>query len=163
MYHKLLEYQGHLDSEVRTQLNDLVSYIGTAHLAPRRDIKALVGIALELLDNAYRHGTSSEVAFLWRVEGGTLTVIIQNKATKTNAERLQDVAAQIANMSSSSVLEALKRKLMEEGFGENGGAGLGMLQIAKRVGKSITAEIIPIQNDVYLCTSIVRTELGLTA
>ncbi|MBK9418655.1 MAG: hypothetical protein IPN62_15570 [Flavobacteriales bacterium] len=67
--------------------------------------------------------------------------------------------SKIAAMSPEEITDAFKRQMTEEGYGEKGGAGLGMLQIARRVGKNIRAEISPLHSDEFLCTSTVCTHL----
>lgn len=158
----LLEYKGQLSSEVRIQLLDLLNCIALFNLGPRNDLKKLVGIALELLDNAQRYNSSDDVDFRWHIEDTTLVVTIRNKAKRENAERLVDSVRNIAQMSPEEVTAAFKKQLMNNEFGELGGAGLGMLQIARKVGRNITAHIEPTLTDEYLCTSMVTTELDRT-
>ncbi len=159
MEKNLLEYKGQLTSEVRIQLLDLLNCIALFNLGPRNDLKKLVGIALELLDNAQRYNTSNDVDFQWQIVEETLVVTIRNKASQRDANRLVDSVNDISSMSEEEVTAAFRRQLTQEGFGEKGGAGLGMLQIARKVGRNITASIAPQGGDIYLCTSKVSTEL----
>jgi hypothetical protein len=155
----LLEYKGQLSSEVRIQLLDLLKCIALCNLGPRSDLKRLIGIALELLDNAQRYNTTDKVDFRWYIEGTQLVVSIRNKASRDDAERLIEAVQAIERMNAEEIAEAFMRQLTGHGFGEKGGAGLGMLQIARKVGNNITAEIEPVQADEYLCTSQVSAEL----
>jgi hypothetical protein len=159
MEKNLLEYKGQLTSEVRIQLLDLLKCIAMCNLGPRRDLKKLVGIALELLDNAQRYNASNDVDFRWHIDNDQLVVVIRNKANRNDAERLVESVRSIERMSVEEIAEAFRNQLMNEGFGNKGGAGLGILQIARKVGGVITAEIEPIQAGEYLCTSTVATDL----
>ena len=156
----LLEYQGNLTSDVRLQLLDLLHCIALCNLGRRTDLKKLVGVALELLDNAQRYNSGPEVDFRWRIEGSTLVVTICNRADRSDAERLMTAVNAIQSMTPEQIVLAFRQQLTNEGFGEKGGAGLGMLNIAKKIGKNITAEIRPLLNDEFICMSQVSAELG---
>lgn len=155
----LLEYKGQYSGEVRVQLIDLLRCIAQLNLGPRRDLKKLIGVALELLDNAQRYNAGTEVDFQWRIEDDQLIVTIRNVAAEHDARRLLEAVEKIKRMSPDEIGDAFQRQMTTEGFGEKGGAGLGILQIAKRVGNTISARIEPISADAYLCTSIVTAEL----
>ena len=156
----LLDYKGNLTSEVRVQLLDLLHCIAQCNLGDRKDLKKLVGIALELLDNAQRYNTGQEVEFRWHIEGSVLMVTIRNRSSRANAERLLDAVNSIERMSPEQIALAFRKQLTNEQFGEGGGAGLGMLQIAKKIGKNITADARPVKMDEFICTSQVSADLG---
>lgn len=161
MEKNLLQYQGQLTSEVRIQLLDLLNCIALFNLGQRPDLKKLVGIALELLDNAQRYNASTDVDFNWHIESGVLVVTIRNKASREDAERLVNAVRNIERMSPEEITAAFKAQLMSEGFGDKGGAGLGMLQIARKVGNHIQADIRPMEGNTFLCTSTVSAELAV--
>ncbi|MGV3636904.1 MAG: DUF6272 family protein [Flavobacteriales bacterium] len=155
----LLEYKGQLTSEVRIQLLDLLNCIALFNLGQRSDLKKLVGIALELLDNAQRYNASNDVDFQWRIQDDTLIVRISNTANQSDAQRLVDCVRTISQMNEEQLTAAFKDQMLNQGFGEKGGAGLGMLQIARKGGRRITADIEPASNDLFRCTSQVTTSL----
>jgi hypothetical protein len=155
----LIRYEGRLTSEVRVQLTDLLLAIAVGNLGSRGDLKKLFGVAVELLDNAQRYCTSGTVQFQWRIEGAELVISITNKASKYDAERLVERVAAIQAMSPEQLAETFRQQLQDPTFGEKGGAGLGMLQIARKVGQGINAAITPDNNGDYLCTSQVTTRL----
>lgn len=157
----LLQYTGQLTSEIRIQLLDLINCIALFNLGERSDLKKLVGIALELLDNAQRYNASGDVDFRWRIEAHTLVVTISNKARRQDALRLVDAVENIARMTPEEITRAFRDQLTNEGFGEKGGAGLGMLQIARKVGNNITADIHHANDDLFICTSKVSAPLEI--
>jgi hypothetical protein len=154
-----VQYTGRLNSEVRIQLLDLLNCIALFNLGHRPDLKKLVGIALELLDNAQRYGNSDDVTFDWHFDGQLLVIRIVNRATRSDAERLMKIVERINAMSPEEVAAAFRAQLTTEGFGEKGGAGLGMLQIAKRTGGRINASIEQVGQEEFLCTSHVAAAL----
>jgi hypothetical protein len=63
-------------------------------------------------------------------------------------------------MSAEEITEAFKAQMMNPEFGENGGAGLGILQIVKKGGKDYEVELVPtgVHNE-FICKSNVKTTL----
>lgn len=156
----LIQYEGQLSSEVRIQLLDLLKAVSLANLGQRNDLKKLCGIALELLDNAQRYRSSGAVSFEWRIEGNSLVVKIRNRAAREDAERLIKTVESINAMTAEQVTAAFREQLTNEQFGAKGGAGLGMLQIARKTGSQLLASIEHSAGEEYLCTSEVAADLG---
>lgn len=158
-----IQYQGQLSSEVRIQLLDLLKAISLANLGQRNDLKKLCGIALELLDNAQRYRSSGGVSFEWRIEDHMLVVSISNTAAREDAERLLKTVDDINSMTPEQVADAFRAQLTNDEFGAKGGAGLGMLQIAKRTGSRLNARIEATSTDEFLCVSEVAASLNPAA
>ena len=79
---------------------------------------------------------------------------------KTANEKLLSFSAtSVLTDENEQVAEAFRAQLTNEEFGEKGGAGLGMLQIAKRTGGRIEATIEPFGTDEYFCTSQVAAQI----
>lgn len=155
----LIQYEGQLSTEVRIQLLDLLKVVSLANLGKRNDMKKLTGIALELLDNAQRYCSSGGIGFEWRIEGDLLVVTIRNNAAREDAERLQKTINDINSMTPDQVADAFRAQLTNEQFGAKGGAGLGMLQIAKKTGSRLQARITPVNTAEYECVSEVAASL----
>jgi len=159
MKKNLLQYEGELSGEVRVQLIDLLQCIALSNLGQRSDLKKLVGIALELLDNAHRYNASTDVVFRWNIVGGELVVTITNTASQQDADRLASAVHSVQRMSAEEIAAAYKQQMTTEGFGEKGGAGLGILQIARKVGNKLAVSLTPMQPDRVVCNTIVTTQL----
>lgn len=152
-------YNGLLTGDVRTQLTELLFTIGTANLMGRKDLKRLCNIGMELLDNAQRYGGGRHVGFEWRLHADRLEVRIVNRASKEDAERLMELVERIARMTDEEVARAFAERLSDAHFGEKGGAGLGLLQIAKRSGHRVKAGIAASNQGDYICSSEVIARL----
>jgi hypothetical protein len=159
MEKNLVQYAGRLNSEVRIQLLDLLKVVSLSNLTGRNDVKRLCSIALELLDNAQRYGSSEDISFDWHIEGDQLVVRITNRANRADAERLMKTVDEINGMTAEEVAAAFRAQLTNQTFGEKGGAGLGMLQIAKRSSGRIQARIEPLDHEHFLCISHVAATL----
>ncbi len=154
-----LDYSGALTSEVRVQLTDFLSTIALANLGKRKDLRKLCSIAIELLDNAQRHCTDKNISFEWRIEGDSLVVVVENQASEADAKRLKEQVDALREMTSEEIAEGFKKQLMNPEFNAKGGAGLGILQIAKKGAKNFDVAVLKMLDGAYLCTSKVETPL----
>jgi hypothetical protein len=152
-------YEGQLTSEVRIQLTDLVKAVALANMGKRPNIKKLCGIAIELLDNAQRYCSDGNVLFNWELVGEQLVISIENKSSKADALRLLNSVEAVNNMSPEEITAAFRAQLTNGEFGEKGGAGLGLLDIARKSQGLIQACIWPSTEDNYFCKSQVSTQL----
>lgn len=159
MKKSVLDYTGVLSSEVRVQLTDLLSAIAIANLGKRKDLRKLCSIAIELLDNAQRHCTDADINFIWRIEGDSIVVVVENHASEEDAFRLKEQVDALRTMSTEQIAEEFKRQLLNPEFNARGGAGLGILQIAKKGARSFEVELQKMLNGAYICTSTVETPL----
>jgi hypothetical protein len=159
MENSTTRYEGQLTSEVRIQLTDLVKAVAIANLGKRPNIKKLCGIAIELLDNAQRYCSDGSVRFAWEIVGDQLVISIENKASKKDAQRLLSSVEAVNKMTPEEIALAFREQLTNGEFGEKGGAGLGLLDIARKNRGVIQAYISPTADEVYNCKSQISTQL----
>ena len=153
-------YEGQLTSEVRIQLTDLVKAVAIANIGKRPNIKKLCGIAIEMLDNAQRYCSDGNVKFSWELDGTHLVISIENQASSKDAHRLLNSVDAVNRMSAEEITAAFRAQLTNGEFGEKGGAGLGLLDIARKCCGTIEARILQMHDDVYSCQSIVSTPIS---
>ncbi len=154
-----LDYVGVLNSEIRVQLLDFLSAIAIAHLGKRKDLRKLCSIAIELLDNAQRHCTDDDISFKWQIEGDSLIVKVENHASEEDAKRLKEQVEALRQMTPTEITEEFRKQLLNPEFNARGGAGLGILQIAKKGATSFEVDVHKMINGAYACTSTVETPL----
>lgn len=157
MENNTTRYEGQLTSEVRIQLTDLVKAVAIANLGKRPNVKKLCCIAIEMLDNAQRYGSDGNVKFTWELDGNSLVISIENKATSTDAHRLLRSVEAVNRMSPEELAAAFREQLTNGDFGQKGGAGLGLIDIARKSEGSLVASIRPASDDLFACTSKVST------
>jgi hypothetical protein len=152
-------YEGQLTSEVRIQLTDLVMVMAIANMGRRPTIKKLCSIAIEMLDNAQRYCSDGQVRFNWQVENAHLMITVENNASCQDAHRLLESVASVNKMSPAEIAAAFRAQLTNGEFGQKGGAGLGLLDIARKSLGTIRASIHPVHGDIYSCKSTVATPI----
>ncbi len=152
-------YEGQLTSEVRIQLTDLVKAVAIANMGKRPNIKKLCGIAIEMLDNAQRYCSDGNVKFSWELDGNHLVISIENQASSADAHRLVSSVDAVNRMSAEEIATAFRAQLTNGEFGEKGGAGLGLLDIARKSSGTIEARILPVHDVIYAGQSHVSTPI----
>jgi hypothetical protein len=152
-------YEGRITSEVRVHLIDLLKMVSLANLGKGPNVKKVCIIAIEMLDNAQRYCSDGNVRFTWELEGGHLVITIENKATMTDAYRLLHMVEAVNSMPPSGIADAFRAQLTNGEYGEKGGAGLGLLDIARKIKGGIRAHIHPDRDENYFCRSQVSTQL----
>ncbi|MCC6600173.1 MAG: hypothetical protein IT223_05815 [Crocinitomicaceae bacterium] len=160
MINNAIHYSGTISSQITLHLTDMLTAAAHANFGKRSDLKKLCSIALELIDNAQRYCRAGGILFDWKVEEGKLVIQLQNIASKEDAIRLKESTDIIKKMSSEEITLAFKAQLMDPEFGEKGGAGLGMLQIARKGVDNIDVNISPFDEENYACNSYVRISLS---
>lgn len=155
-----IHYSGMLSSQITLHLTDMLTAAAHANLGQRPDMKKLCSIAMELIDNAQRYCQAGGILFDWKVENGKLIIQLQNYASKRDALRLKESTENIKKMSNKEITEAFKTQLMNPEFGEKGGAGLGMLQIARKGVENLDVNISACGDDNYVCKSYIRTNIA---
>lgn len=152
-------YEGVLSSEVRIQLTDLLKAMAVANIQRRTNVKKLCTVAIELLDNAQRYCSSGTISCHWELQEDCLVIRIENRANQADAERLLSTVAAVNAMTSEELVQAFRSQLGNGEFGEKGGAGLGFLDIARKVSVPIEAQITPTSSGEFLCRSTVSTSI----
>jgi hypothetical protein len=119
---------------------------------------------VETLQNMNKHsdGLSMENKvgqglFLIGKKGETYYVITSNKVLNSKIDSLQDMIETI-NASSKEELKSMYMKQIKEGkLSDKGGAGLGLIDIARKTGEKYQYQFLPI-NDKY-CFFILKVEV----
>jgi hypothetical protein len=149
--HSVIHYSGLLDDDIRVQLIELLQAAGKLNMASRKEFKRLFTVAIEMLDNAQRHSSAGPVSFQWSQTDERITLSLTNLALRSAAIQLESIVARLRDMTEAQLVEAFKLQLSDPTFGENGGAGLGLLQIARKVKGNITTRIEPTDQEHCRC------------
>jgi hypothetical protein len=126
--------------------------------------KKVYHVMVETLQNMNKHsdGLSMENKvgqglFLIGKKGETYYVITSNKVLNSKIDSLQDMIETI-NASSKEELKSMYMKQIKEGkLSDKGGAGLGLIDIARKTGEKYQYQFLPI-NDKY-CFFILKVEV----
>lgn len=159
----MLRYHGHMDHEVDVRVLDLVDTMARADERLRPVRRWLTMVILELLDNSRRHALDREVWLQWTISRDRMTLCVGNTASGEHARRLRHISDRIAKTPAEDLRTAYLAQLEHGEMSPGGGAGLGMLKIARKTAGGLRITVTPTGEDRFLCTSTVCTALGQSA
>ncbi len=151
-----LRYHGMLQGEVSVRLLDMLEAMARSDDRLRPRFRKIAGALLELLDNAQRHGVRDNVDVCMHVLDDRFICSITNNALNIDALRLKRKADRIGRMAPTELRAAYVHRLANGRLGRNGGAGLGILRMARQLGSCPTIEVEPAGPLEHRCTSTIR-------
>ncbi len=114
-------------------------------------------VMVETLQNMNRH--SDEIAndenigkglFMIGKRNDSYFVITSNRVTHENKDRLQSALNQINNATKEELKEMYKKQIKEGKLSNKGGAGLGLIDIARKTTGKLDYHFIPYNNEEHL-------------
>jgi hypothetical protein len=160
MTENTLNYFGKIDEHCIVEFVDLLNGILTRSLGPRKDLRKICSFAIELLDNGMRYSIDENISFSWKIEKGSITFQLENKAEYDDAMRLKKQAAHFHQMNDEERKEEFKKQITDPSFTKKGGAGLGLLQMLRKGAISIDINVEPAIDGDYVCISKIQTPLN---
>jgi anti-sigma regulatory factor (Ser/Thr protein kinase) len=156
----LLKYKGTLNSSFSSELTESILDSLKSVVVSLKDHKKISVIALELIDNALRYGLMKEIAFTIRREDDILWMEMTNFAKCDDAKKLKDSSDRIQNLTAEEIELAFNVQLLNPEFGERGGAGLGLLHIARKGVIAIDVKTEKTDTDCCKCHIVVKRKIS---
>jgi hypothetical protein len=144
----LLSYKGAVTHELLDCLLKLTESKLSGHEQKRVLKKKVYTIVVEVLQNIYHHFDASalsddfdSIAFLIVKAGEEYHILAGNYASGQTVDELRGKIDEINALSADELRQRYREELECEGFTDKGGAGLGILYIARKSGEKIEYEI----------------------
>lgn len=102
-------------------------------------MKKIVSVAIEMLQNIQQHGEACEVVF--EIKGNS--IVAGNAIKNENIPALEKRLEQLASLNKQELKHLYLEVLANSGFSEKGGAGLGLIMIARKT-EGMTWSFTPI-------------------
>lgn len=126
--------------------------------------KRLFMFVLESLQNVSRHGDRDHLAGMSlvvysKINGG-YTVTTGNVISTSNIENLRKRLDEINNLETSEIRSVYRQMLTNSEFSTKGGAGLGLIEMAKKTGNKLDYDFVPLdeQNSYFILSKTVDSE-----
>lgn len=153
----LLSYKGDITSELLTSILDIIeSKMDDLQEKPQLRKKVYI-VLVELLQNLYHHmddpslESNTEVThkaiFLIGKEANHYKVITGNYIKNDTVQVLKSKMDEINALSPEGVKEYYKKVLSNGQMSDKGGGGLGMIDIARRTGKPLIYDFVPVDDN----------------
>ncbi len=153
----ILEYKGHLTFSTIGQLLTMLKY-----KVPEKDIrmgmyKRILSVMIEALENIYKYSDEYKndryisrnflPSFILDREGEIYFIRVSNPVKNTDMDDLRE-KIDFVNTKTPDELKILYRQTITDGrFTSKGGAGLGIIEMAKISGHDLTYDFEPINGD----------------
>jgi hypothetical protein len=126
--------------------------------------KRLFMFVLESLQNVSRHSDKSQMAGMSlvvysKVDGG-YTVTTGNVIPSSNIEHLKKRLDEINNLETSEIRNVYRQMLSQSEFSTKGGAGLGLIEMAKKTGNKLDYDFVELdtENSYFILSKTVDSE-----
>lgn len=172
-YYKLMQSSQVIMSYKGTASSKLLDSIISASQAKLDEIehkksvhRKVVGILIEILQNIYHHFNKtsivpyleddSSIMFIFAKTNEEYIITAGNHVLKTEIEPIRSRIDEVNNMDADQ-LKAKYREILESGeFSDKGGAGLGIIDIAKKSGSKLGYEFIDYNEQLSYFSLIVK-------
>lgn len=112
--------------------------------------KRLFMFVLENLQNITRHGVSKSEAItslvVYNKTADGYTVSTGNALRKSEVKGLKNNLEKINNLEPDRIREVYRTMLQDSNIGSKGGAGLGLMEMARKTGNKLDYDFLPIDN-----------------
>lgn len=119
-------------------------------------IRKVYAVMVETLQNMAKH--SDEITDKYNIGKGlfmigkkdeTYYIITSNKVTHEKMKDLELAVQQVNNASKEELKEMYRKQITEGRISEKGGAGLGLIEIAKRTKNKLIYQFLPLDDNSY--------------
>lgn len=146
-----IQFQGAINEDIGANLTKLVLSAFSIYLHQASDAKRCTSVALELIDNAQRYARDGKIMFEITNSDGAVNIRLENLAGENDAMKLKESAEFVHQLSTDEAKSLYKQQLLNNTFGERGGAGLGFLFIKRKGVNTFEVEIKPAGAGQYIC------------
>ncbi|MCK5823055.1 MAG: SiaB family protein kinase [Bacteroidales bacterium] len=113
-------------------------------------------VMVECLQNMTKHSDNYDPddgigngLFIVGKKDGVWNVITANKINKVKIDDLRLMIDTINSMSKEELTKLYKKQIKEGVLSDRGGAGLGLIDIARKTGQQLDYQFLPLENDDY--------------
>ncbi len=150
----VLAYKGNITNDLFSSLIDLTAVKLEVIESNGKLKKKVFGIVVEVLQNIYHHfenqvilGKLFNITFtIKKIKSGYL-ILTGNPVLKNKIKNLQENIDYINNMSSKELTVTYRKTLGDQMFSSKGGAGLGLLHLARKSGSKVDYKFQTFNND----------------
>lgn len=148
-----LVYEGEFSHEVMKMFTSMTEKDMNKTNEEKSVKKKVFHVMVECLQNMTKHsdetrwdGGVGNGLFIVGKKEGYWNVITANKIVKDKTEDLKDTIDRLNSMSKDELNALYKKQIKEGTLSEKGGAGLGLIDIARKTGEKLEYQFLPLDN-----------------
>lgn len=151
-----LVYLGEFNHEITRMFTNMTESNMERNSEERSVQRKVFHVMVETLQNMNKHSDelskSSQTGsglFIIGKKNDTYYVITSNKVAAEHRDLLEETLVKVNNSSKEELKEMYKRQMKEGVLTEKGGAGLGLIDIARKTEEKLNFQFIPFDDDYY--------------
>jgi len=148
-----LVYLGEFSHEITKMFTAMAESDMEKHSEERSVQRKVYHVMVETLQNMNKHSDELQEKnvgnglFIIGKKHDTYYVITSNRVAKKHKDRLEQSLITVNNASIDELKEMYKKQIKEGRISEKGGAGLGLIDIARKTGEPINFQFLPLDDD----------------
>jgi hypothetical protein len=153
----LLAYKGEINSQLLDAVYSMMNKNFEQSNAPAEIRKKFFHVLVESLQNLFHHQidvsdkinkeNNTITGFLITGNGSQYRIVTGNYITKDSIVNLKQKLDEVNGMNSQDLREYYKQSLASGEYSEKGGAGLGIIEMARKSGNKLTYEFTDVNSD----------------
>lgn len=148
-----LVYEGEFSHEVMKMFTSMAERDMDKSNEDKSVKRRVFHVMVECLQNMTKHSDDYDEEdrignglFIVGKKNGVWNVITANKINKEKIENLKSSIDQINEMTKEELNTLYKKQIREGSISEKGGAGLGLIDIARKTGRKLEYQFLPLEN-----------------
>lgn len=150
-----LVYLGEFSHEITKMFTSMAESDMEKNSEERSVQRKVYHVMVETLQNMNKH--SDEIKernignglFIIGKKHDVYYVITSNKVAKNHKDHLEKALISVNSASAQELKEMYKRQIKEGSLSNKGGAGLGLIDIARKTGETLNYQFLPLDEDNY--------------
>jgi hypothetical protein len=163
-----LVYLGEFNHDITKMFANMTDSKMELNEEERSTKKRVYHVLVETLQNMNKHSDEfsdkrniGSGLFVIGQKDGIYYIISANKVSNAKKIGLEAAVEEISNCTTEQLKDMYKRQLKDGKLSDKGGAGLGLIDIARKAGGNITHQFIPFDDESHLF--IFKTEINSKA
>lgn len=147
-------YSGNFNNSILISLTDLInSFMSSPNIDLKKLNKKVAYMTIENFQNILRYSETRIVQerakdmLLVRVLEKNIFIITVNMVSKINAEKITKYIDELNRLNKEELSELYFKKLTEQGFSAQGGAGLGFIEMLRKTKNKLFYNFLPYDSD----------------
>ena len=150
--HIVVAYNGAIDEKLLEAVYSMMDKHMEEHKTPADKRKKLFHILVESLQNVFHHHEEIDIemrtGFVIKCEGDVYTIVTGNHVMNSDVDELKKKLEKVNSLSPAELRTHYQQTLASTELSQKGGAGLGIIEMARKSGNKLKYEITRV-NDEY--------------
>jgi hypothetical protein len=154
--HIIIAYNGVVDEKLLEEVYEMMDRHMEEKKTPADKRKKFYHVLIESLQNVFHHHSlnmnETGSGFVIRNVGDVYTIITGNRVSITDAGTLKERIEKVNSLSTADLRSYYQQTLGSTELSSKGGAGLGIIEMARKSGNKLKYDFTPVNDDFFFFT-----------